>query len=235
MAGRKLQLPHSRLDGDEYMSDRLVGLTRQGLALPEHRAPDDVDWTGRAKPIALAEAVAMVDAWAPDFAPFTMHQMCRALREELSAKDDHIRSLQEQQQLLAAERDEALDWIGALKTENNSLRDYVEVVEDGRQRLLNMWIASENCVLAAVPCTAGIKDCHAPYYRHQPCCNLRVALWPGEEFPTDYLADSGEIHLFDPGSGNRPRVSAGCVKLIEPTLYERNETLDWDFKHRYLG
>lgn len=53
------------------------------IDLPEHRAPDNVDWTGRAKPVPLVDAISMVDAWAPDFAPFTMHQMCRALREGL--------------------------------------------------------------------------------------------------------------------------------------------------------
>jgi hypothetical protein len=56
-----------------------------------------------------------------------------------------------------------------------------------------------------------------------------VALWPGEPVETDHLPDSGDIHLFQTGRGrDQVRASAGCVKLVEPTVYERNETLDWD-------
>lgn len=92
----------------------------------------------------------------------------------------------------------------------------LDVIDEARDAIHGFQAAHERS-LAAVPCSAGLADCHAPYYRHQPCCNLRVALWPGEEFPTDYLPDEGFIHLFEPGRGNKPRVSAGCVRLVEPT------------------
>lgn len=85
--------------------------------------------------------------------------------------------------------------------------------------------AAEQRALAAVPCArakpdgAGL-DCTCPDYRWAPCCNLRIALLPGEPFQTDYLADSGEIHLLKPGNPEHPGAplkSAGGVKLIEPT------------------
>lgn len=97
--------------------------------------------------------------------------------------------------------------------------------------------AAEQRALAAVPCNRP-GTCFGPSHPYAPCCNLRVALLPGEPFETDYLAESGELHLFepvDPTNPRAPRKSAGCVKLVEPILGERNETLDWDFKHRYLG
>ncbi len=85
--------------------------------------------------------------------------------------------------------------------------------------------AAEQRALAAVPCARAKDDCPAPDYRYAPCCNLRIALLPGEPFQTDYLADSGYIHLFKPEKPNHrvPLSSAGCVKLIEPTYdYEGN-------------
>lgn len=85
------------------------------------------------------------------------------------------------------------------------------------------WLAAkldvEHRALAAVPCARACDpDCACPDYRYAPCCNLRVALWPGEPFETDYLADSGEVHLFAPTVGSEPRASAGCVKLVEPSI-----------------
>lgn len=283
------------------MTDRLVDPTRQGIAAPEPEAK----WAGRAKPVPLAEAISMVDAWAPDFAPFTMHQMCRALREHIDYLEQRLaetriecgnrgsdlaearEEIAEQADIIARignaswvarkqADDECADlqrifdlrWAADMRAiafwradhPGNDLvwPDHVDMVvwllkELDRQMLSRVnveaniadvgeveaecdkwfvrWWRSDEArkrTLAAVPCTAGIENCHAPYYRHQPCCNMRVALWPGEPFETDYLPDSGEVHLFAPDRGNKPRVSAGCVKLVEPTLYERNETLDWD-------
>lgn len=92
----------------------------------------------------------------------------------------------------------------------------LDVIPEARDAIHGLQ-AAHNRAMAAVPCSAGLADCHAPYYRHQPCCNLRVALWPGEEFPTDYLPDEGYIHLFepaDPACPNAPRKSAGCARLV---------------------
>lgn len=85
------------------------------------------------------------------------------------------------------------------------------------------WLAAkldvEHRALAAVPCARACDpDCACPDYRYAPCCNLRVALWPGEPFETDHLSDSGEVHLFAPTVGSEPRASAGCVKLVEPSI-----------------
>lgn len=168
------------------MSDRVIDPARQGIAAPEPES----QWAGRAKPVPLANAISMVDAWAPDFG-FQLHQIARALREGL-----------EREKKRASQAEHIFrTFLFHEKSLNAKERERV------RSR-----------ALAAVPCGADIENCHAPYYRHQPCCNLRVALWPGEPFETDYLPDSGEVHLFAPGRGNTPRVSAGCVKLVEPTL-----------------
>jgi hypothetical protein len=330
------------------MTDRLVDPTRQGV--PSHEPELPSDWAGRAKPIALKDALAMVDSWESDFAPFQLHQLARSLRRgveeaeqryadlaergaeayeeeqarlgnlrrenealrreldsleadacndasEIDAHRDHIRSLQEQRALLAEERDSLKTEIGSLRfraaqsgvalvdqpdmygtsIEHFPLERVLDLMKSWRPEV-ERWGLHQMCrvlraeydqamgrarqfsdawdrteieayrwfmrwqkhdsarkrSLDAVPCTAGLPDggglsCHAPYYRHQPCCNLRVALWPGEPVETDHLPDSGDIHLFQTGRGrDQVRASAGCVKLVEPTVYERNETLDWD-------
>lgn len=91
--------------------------------------------------------------------------------------------------------------------------------------------AAERRALAAVPCNRVNVECFGRDYPYAPCCNLRVALLPGEPLETDYLAESGELHLFapvsyrPPGHPRAPRKSAGCVKLIEPQTPEE----------RYMG
>lgn len=111
------------------MTDRLVDPTRQGIDLPERRAPGDVDWTGRAKPVPLADAISMVDAWAPDFAPFTMHQMCRALREGLDRQQkatakfaEHIVRLIAERAVHKAQANDDAARLANLRRENDELR-----------------------------------------------------------------------------------------------------------------
>lgn len=205
---------------------------------------------GQAEPVTLEEAIAIVDSWESDYAPFRLHQVCRVLRqayEECSTeRNDWGDRCQEAESNLAdlradAGNDAGVDRCAEPAPRGRSCQDHPGGRSVATRRhadmvvwLLEAWAAD---VLArkqhgaetelwtdriwraceAIPCSAGIDNCHAPYYRHQPCCNLRVALWPGDEFPTDYLPDSGEVHLFEPGRENAPRVSAGCVKLVEPT------------------
>ncbi len=145
----------------------------------------------------LTRVIDLMDGWRDDVECWGLHQMCRRLRQAF-----------ELQKSLTAGVTKSLDDLESL-----------------------LWIyeAAQERALAAIPCAREKDNCLGPEYRYAACCDLRVALLPGESFHTDYLADSGEIHLFKPANPKRtgaPLVSAGCVKLIEPTL--RDDTFDDD-------
>lgn len=193
-------------DRDEYReradalfvenNDLRFRLGRLGIPL------DKADY--RSPPLTLEETLDRMAAWRDDVEVWGLHQMCRALRSEwlLAVKDGEAWEAAHDKMAEAWSAD-----VLALSEEHGS------EIERWTDRI---WRACQ-----AVPCSAGLDDCHAPYYRFSPCCNLRVALLPGEPFPTDFLPDEGFIHLFEPGRGNMPRVSAGCFRLVEPTAARR--------------
>lgn len=93
-------------------------------------------------------------------------------------------------------------------------------VSDEAREVIHSFQTAHERALAAIPCARVKDECSGQDYPWAPCCNLRVAMLPGESFPTDHLPDEGFIHLFepiDPEYPGAPRKSAGCVKLFEPT------------------
>lgn len=114
---------------------------------------------------------------------------------------EFIALLRERQQ---QQREDAAD-LTRLEKECNSWFRRWERLDSGRKR-----------ALAAIPCMEERDDCHAPCHPYAPCCNLRVALLPGEPFHVEHLED-GVLHLFAPPGQACPRAplkSAGCVALI---------------------
>ena len=145
---------------------------------------------GNQEAYPLSRCLDLMDAWRPGVERWGLHQMCRVLREAY-------------QEAAGAYIEES----------ENADRLHDQVQRIGREAARLREVAK-----SAIPCAKDQAECGGPNAPYAPCCNLRAALLPGEPFPTDYLPNEGFIHLFEPGRGDMPRVSAGCVRLIEPII-----------------
>lgn len=154
----------------------------------------------------LSEVLDLMDSWREDVEGWGLHQMCRVLREAYEAVSSGYAEEADYAERYKTAYDEKVRAFQSLHETKQILRSAFS-----RER------AAAKRALAAIPCARVRDDCPGQDYPWAPCCNLRVALLPGEPVIADHLAEEGWIHLFeavDPANPTAPRKSAGCFRLI---------------------